>query len=367
MASIKKRPNGTYQATIYVGRDANGKQICKYITRDTMKECKAAARDLEQEIAEGRLTDLDNMRVVAWIEKYLEINKNNYAPGTIGLYNTYLNAYFAPYFRQMKLKQVNEIIIKQFQNQLLETQENSSVKRIMGTLKKILKEALGDYSPAKNVPLPKANKSCAKAPTTEEFKQIYESLIGTRYEIPVLLSGWCGFRREEIFALRPDDFDFTNNTIRIDEAYAKNEEGKYVFGPPKSENGYRTKKTPKHLMDMLRPLVQQNTGKVIKIKKDNDPIFAYLGRPDSFSSRYGQLFKRKKRQNVPDYRFHDLRHYHATWLHENGYPDSYAAAAMGQTPDIFRNTYQHLRPDIQFELDKNIDNLVNDIKKETAK
>lgn len=367
MASIKKRPNGTYQATIYAGRDANGKQLFKYVTKNSLKECKAAARKIEQEIQEGRLTDLDNMRVVAWIEKYLEISKNGYASGTIGLYKTYLDTYYAPYFKQMKLKQVNEIIIKQLQNELLEDQQNSSVRRIMGALKKILKEALGDYSPARKVPLPKENKSCAKAPTTEEFSQIYESIKGTRYEIPVLLSAWCGFRREEIFALRPDDFDFENNTIRIDEAYAKNDEGKYVFGPPKSANGYRIKRVPKYLMDMLKPLVQQNTGKVVKIKKDNSPVFAYLGRPDTFSSRYGQLFKRKKRQNIPKYRFQDLRHYHATWLHENGYPDSYAAAAMGQTPDVFRNIYQHLRPDVQFELDKNIDNLVNDIKKETAK
>lgn len=160
MASFKKRPNGSYQATIYVGRDANGKQLFKCVTKDSLKECKAAARKLEQEIAEGRLTDLDNMRVVTWIEKYLEINKNNYAPGTRGLYKTYLDTYFAPYFKQMKLKQVNEIVIKKLQNELLENQASSSVRRIMGTLKKILKEALGDYSPARKVPLPKENKSC---------------------------------------------------------------------------------------------------------------------------------------------------------------------------------------------------------------
>ena len=37
MASIKKRPNGTYQATIYIGRDADGKQLFKYVTKDGLK------------------------------------------------------------------------------------------------------------------------------------------------------------------------------------------------------------------------------------------------------------------------------------------------------------------------------------------
>jgi len=367
MARIRKRDNGTYQAEVYAGRDAGGKRLYRYVTTDLERDCKNAARKLEQEIKEGRLTDLDNMRVVVWIEKYMEINKNKYAPGTRGLYKAYLNTYYAPYFKQMKLKQVNEIIIKKLQNDLLDNQANSSVRRIMGTLKKILKEALGDYSPARNVPLPKANKSCAKAPTTEEFGMIHASVAGTKYEIPVLLSGWCGFRREEIFALRPDDFDFEKNTIRIDEAYAKNDRGAFEFGPTKSNNGLRTKRAPKLLMDMLKTIVPTSKAKVVNIKKNNDPVFVHLGRPDTFSSRYGELFKRKKRADVPDYRFQDLRHYHATWLHENGYPDSYAAAAMGQTPDVFRNIYQHLRPDMQFELDKNIDSLENDIIKKTAK
>jgi len=50
---------------------------------------------------------------------------------------------------------------------------------------------------------------------------------GIRDEPVILLAGWCGLRREEIFALRPNDLDFENNTLRIDEAYVINDQGKY--------------------------------------------------------------------------------------------------------------------------------------------
>ena len=40
MASITKTKNGKFKATVYVGRDANGKQIRKSITCDTEKEAK---------------------------------------------------------------------------------------------------------------------------------------------------------------------------------------------------------------------------------------------------------------------------------------------------------------------------------------
>ena len=52
MASIRKTKNGNYKATIYVGRSADGKFIREYITRDSLKECKTAARARETEIEE---------------------------------------------------------------------------------------------------------------------------------------------------------------------------------------------------------------------------------------------------------------------------------------------------------------------------
>ncbi|MCO1599788.1 hypothetical protein [Desulfosporosinus nitroreducens] len=48
MASIRKRPSGSYQATIYAGVNTEGKRIMKYFTRKTLKEAKIAAREFEQ-------------------------------------------------------------------------------------------------------------------------------------------------------------------------------------------------------------------------------------------------------------------------------------------------------------------------------
>jgi len=356
MASFRKTKSGSYQGTIYIGRDADGVQDFEYVTKPTLKECKVAAREIEQARDEGKLIRVGHIRVVNWIEQYLKDNKNSYKPGTIGLYKTYLKCHFKPFFKQLKLKELNDLHITKFKNHLLGKMKPSSARRVMGALSTILKAVLKDKSPAKEVKLPKANASCAKAPSTEEFILIHNAVKGTRYEIPVLCAGWCGFRREEIFAIRPDDLDFQNNTIRVDEAYAKNDEGFYEFGSTKSENGDRTVKAPGYLMNLFKQIMPKS--KVVSInkdsEKDNEPVLK-LGRPDSFSSRYGQFIDRRKKHGVPDYRFHDLRHYHATWLQDNYFPDSYAASRMGQTKDVLRSTYQHLRPNKQKELDDKIE------------
>lgn len=350
MASIKKRPNGTYQATIYAGRDANGKMIRKYITKPSWKECRDAAREVEQELAEGKFLNIENTRLVVWIEQYLEINKNNYAPSTRVLYKQYLKSHYQPFFGQLKLKQLNEIHLKKFKNYLLERMLPSSARRVMSTLNKILKEALKDKSPTKDVELPKANKSRAKAPTTEEFMLIHAEVKDTKYEPFVLLAGWCGFRRGEIFGLKPDDIDFKKGTIRIDESYSINDDGKFVLGPPKSENGYRTEVAPKYLMDLLKEYVPKES-KVTDINKRKSNKRIFRGRPDNFSSDYAKMVFEKK---LPKYRFHDLRHYHATWLFDNGVPDKYAAKRMGQTLDVLKNIYQHLGVDKQKEIENKI-------------
>lgn len=342
MASFKKRKNGSYQATIYVGRDANGKQLFKYVTRSTLKECKAAARKIEQEIEEGKLISIENIRVAVWIEQYFEMNKNHYAPSTRATHQSYLKNHFEPYFGNLKLKQLNEIHIKKFKDQLLGKMLPSSAKRIMGVLSKALKEGMKDKSPARDVPLPKENKSRAKAPSTEEFMQIHKATMGGPYEPLVLLAGWCGFRRGEIFALKPDDLDFKQGTIRIDESYSINDEGKWELGPPKSENGYRTEVAPKYLMDLIRKRLAEHP--VI-----NERIWPY--NPSSFSSNFSRFIRKN---NLPQYRFHDLRHYHATWLYDQGIPDLYAARRMGQTLEVLKKIYQHLRPERGKEIEAKI-------------
>ena len=62
MASIRKMKNGKFQATVYVGRDSDGKQLREYITADTERECKAQARKMETELDEGTFVNIENKK-----------------------------------------------------------------------------------------------------------------------------------------------------------------------------------------------------------------------------------------------------------------------------------------------------------------
>lgn len=341
MASIRKLPNGHYQATIYVGRDANGKQIRKYVTRPTLRECKAAAREIEQEIEEGRFVNVQNTRLSTWMDKWLELNKERLSPSTFVSYKAYVDVHFKPAFGNLKLNQINEIHIKQYMNDKLKELSTTTVRKHMFVLRRILEDALKHKNPARNIKIPAPNEYKPHVLTDEEFQKVHNAVKGTRDEIIVLLAAWCGLRRGEIFALKWDDINWQEGTIRIDESRAISENG-YVDKQPKSKNGLRTVVAPEYLINLLAQYRKEQK----RITKRIFPI-----RPDHYSSYFANLVRKK---NLPNIRFHDLRHYHATWLYNQGIPDHYAAQRLGHDIHVLKGIYQHLNVDRKKEIDNRI-------------
>lgn len=338
MASIKKLSKDKWQATVFIGRDANGKQLKKKKTFSTEKEAKAFARELEQEIEERKYINIDNIRLSVWMDKWLELNENRLSPSTFVSYQMYVDTHFKPALGSLKLNQINEIHIKQYMNDKLKDLSSTTVRKHMLILRKILYEALKHKSPCNDIELPKKEEYKPRVPTEKEFNEIHEAVKGTRDEPIVLLAGWCGLRRGEIFALKWNDIDWNNKTIRIDEARAISKDG-FVDKKPKSKKGLRTIAVPEYLIQLLDK--QRKSQKQI-----NKRIFNI--RPDNYSSYFASIIKKKK---LPNIRFHDLRHYHASWLYKQGIPDHYAAQRLGHDINVLKGIYQHLDMDVKTEID----------------
>jgi integrase len=351
MANIRKRPNGTYQATIYLGRDSNGKQLFEYITKDTYKECKMAASERELEIAEGKSATIANVRFSTWAEEWLTLNKKRLSPSTVALYKTYISAHYIPYFGNVKVGKITEILVRRFINEKLETLKSGTVRKLFFVLSKILQDALKDKNPCKYIKSPPKDDFTPYVLSDKEFDQIHSAFKGTEYEPIILLAGLCGLRRGEIFALKWDDIDWDNHIIRVDENRCINEAGDFVDKPPKSKNGLREVAVTEYIIKLLE-----------KIRSEQKEIRTYIfpGRPDNFSSRWAELRANNK---LPPIRFHDLRHYHASWLYAQNIPDQYAAERLGHDVQVLKTIYQHLH----LEKRKKLDNKIVQLQKKNAR
>jgi len=328
MASFCKMPNGTWQATVSTGRGVNGKYGREYITRDSLKECKLAAYEMETLIDERKFSNMGKVRFSTWAEKWLELHRVNIAPSTYMAYGIYLKHHLIPHFGEMKLSQISDIHVKEYLVEKIADQSPTSVRKHFYVLQKILFDALKYKSPCVGIKPPQRVDFSPVSVSETMLKQLLE--VAKPYEqIIILLAAWGGLRRGEIFALKWDDIDWKESRIRIDESRSISPDG-YIDKGTKSKAGNRIIAIPDELLEQLREY------RGASIKKGH--IFAI--RPDSWSSRFKTLVDDN---GMVGMRFHDLRHYHATWLYHQGIPDQYAAMRLGHDVNVLKGIYQHLK------------------------
>lgn len=344
MASIRKLNNGKWQATVYVGRDSDGKQLRKYITADTERECKAKARKIETELDEGTFVNIENKKAGKYLDEWLELQKNSIAPSTYLLYKGYIRAHYKPAFGDIKMSKLNELHIQKFKNDKLKELAANTVRKLLFVLRKALQDGLKNKNPARDIEIPTKEKTRFRLITDEEFGILHEEAKKDLFdECIVLLAAWGGLRRGEIFALKPNDLYLKDDFIRIDEARSISEDG-YIDKDPKSENGFRDIVIPKYLSNLLSKYMKQK-GEI------PDRLFAI--RPDHYTHRFADLKNRTSLKDE-DIVFHDLRHYQASMLYKNGMPDQYSAERLGHDIMTMKKVYQHLDKTIKVENDKRI-------------
>lgn len=386
MASIKKLPNGRFQATVFVGRLATGKQDKRKKTFDSEKEAKTWARDLEKDIEDRKFTNMDNMRASLWFDEWLNINRNRLSPSTFVSYKLYVEKHFKPTFGAFKLGQIRELHIKKYVNDKLGNKLSpTTVRKHLLVLREILHDALKLKSPCRDIEILKPEKYIPHVISEEEFEQIHAAVKGTRDELIVLLSAWGGLRLGEIFGLKWNDINWKDETIRIDENKAVSENG-YVDKKPKSDNSLRNVVVPQELISILKNyrmsiietkdkskksarysfnraikalLIKHKSDSIASVPEDKKQEFMaelntiqqrlFPMRPDSYSTYFGKLINKKK---LPPIRFHDLRHYHATWLYNQGISDQYAAQRLGHDIKTLKGIYQHLEAGVQTKTDE---------------
>jgi len=355
MASIRKNKSGTYTATVYVGRDENGKQLREYVTRPTWHECKAAARELEAEVEARSLTNLGSLKMSDYMDKWLEVNRGSFAPSTYQTYKIYINAHFRPYFKRLKVKDITDMHIKQYITEKQKSLSSTTVRKHYFTLSKMFHDALKYKSPVLGVKAPKMNEYKPRVPTEKEFDKIHKTFkeIGLEEELIILLAGWCGLRRGEIYGLKFDDIDWKRGEIRVDEAMAIQAENcRFALKKPKSANSIRTVPAPDYLLDRLREMQRQRLKNVEELKGGEvQSLHIITLNIYTFSSLYRETIRAA---GLPRIRLHDLRHYHASLLYKHNVPDHYAAEQLGHDIWVLKKIYQHLGLKEKKELDSKV-------------
>lgn len=380
MAKIKKTESGLYTTRVYIGRDDNGKQLFRYLSSESLKEIKSMVREAEEEKDNNTASNLSEMSFKRYADEWLEIVEPELKPSTFKSYHMYVNVHFKPFFGNKKLYEIRDIMIRRYVSLKLEKGLSAStIRKHYFILNRMLKEALKAKNPCVGIKLPKIEKYKPYVLSDDEANRIFSAVKGTFDELPILLIGWCGIRPGEIFALKWTDI--SDNVITIDEALSISQKGGYEVEAPKSEKGVREVVAPEYIVNLFSKYKLE----LLKAGELKEKIFRQL--PDNYSKRFQVLIQQhndlfdgktipKKRhstvrsraivfklqkEKLPNIRFYDLRHYHASVLYKTGVPDQYASERLGHDINVLKGVYQHLQLETREVLDNKITDIFNDI------
>lgn len=312
----RKLPSGNWRAEI-AKKDANGKRTRKSFTAATKAEAEAAALAYKL-----KMTSPDSRTVGEAVTELIESKRPVLSPSTIRSYMAMKKALEKDHLAlwQTPIERLTEQQLQQFVNKLSEEHTPKTVRNYAALLGSSLPPRLRIRD---CVTLPARVRPNYHIPTEKTVRAILAACSNTALEIPVLLAVVCTMRAGEIAALRMEDI--RDNSIHVCRNMVRDDENKWVTKAPKTYSSDRIIEAPPWLIE--------------KIREKGLPEMS----PTALSIAFGKMLKRN---GLPHCRFHDLRHYSASYMHAKGVPSAYIMKRGGwNTETVLNAVYRHALDD----------------------
>ena len=306
---IEKRGSGSYR----VRKTYNKKTYTMtFAEKPTQKDIMAKLAALMENEGIGN----DTMR--SYINKYIDSKRNVLSPSTIITYERLINV-MSDDFLKIRLDKLTQLDVQEEINRYAKDHSPKSVKSLHGFIASVL----GLFRPQMvlRTSLPQTIQKDKYTPTSEDIKALLDYTQGTDDHIAFHL-GVLSLRRGEICALELSDLE--GNELHVHATMVWNR-GWIKKESPKTDAGNRIVYLPPALADEIR---------------SKGYFFPY-----SPNKLLEHLHKYQKELGLPQFKFHDLRHFFASYA-STIMPESEAMALGGWKSDrIFKNIYREAYED----------------------
>ena len=354
--SITRRKDG-----LYMGRYT--------VQMPTGKKRKALYGKTRQEVAEkltramadrdgGLVFDADNMKIGEYLDRWLvDSVLDTVRPTTYERYEQIVRIHVRPAIGSVKLKNLTPVHVRGLYREKLEAGLSArTVQYIHVTLHKALKQAVQDGLIPRNtteaVKPPQVRREEIRPLSAEQVKVLLETACGDRLEALFVLAIHTGLRQGELLGLKWEDVDLEDGTLRVRRTLATAKGGPVLMAP-KTKSSRRSVKLTQGAMDALRSHLKgqlKDIDRAGSLWQENGLVFAseigeFLDRRYLTSHRFKALLKRAQ---LPEIRFHDLRHTCATLLLSSNVNPKIVSEMLGHaTIAITLDTYSHVLPNMR--------------------
>lgn len=324
MATAKKLPSGQWRCRAFVGTDPSGQKHTMSFTASTKREAELKAAQYAAEYKGQRRTD--NLTVAEAIDRYITAKAAVLSPSTIREYRGMQRRYYGG----ISEKKIHSLITEDMQLFISGLTDKVSAKTVTNAYG-LLSSSVAMFRPDAvfRVTLPRKSKKRRVSPSDEDIRALFDA-AGHELKICIALSAYGSLRRGEICALKHSDI--TGNTVRVHADMVMDENYKFVYKDyPKTSESIREVLLPPEVVDLIGDGVE-------------DAFIVTLS-PATVTCSFIRL---RNRLDLPEIRFHDLRHYYASIGAVLGIPDTYLSAFGGWSPasPIMKQTYQNCITDM---------------------
>lgn len=314
MKAIKRGKK--WYVKIYDYTDTNGKQHFKDFSASTKAEAEYLAKEYALFKNEQNKTGGDMLFKVA-VRKYIDERSNILSPSTVRTHRSKLKNF--KIIDDIPLRRLKSDIVQRMVNEWALTLSPKSIKNLYGMITVVI----GSYYPSLKlvVHLPKITPKTYSLPSESDLKAIINEFKDTEMILPIYLSAFGMMREGEISAFEKSDLE--GNVLHVSKNMVMNDNHEWVIKSTKTTSSDRYVQLPDFVCEEIRKMPNETLGLTPK-------------------AIYGRFSRCLKRNNINHFRFHDLRHYCASFYHFAGVPDTYIMQQGGWRSDlVLKQVYRH--------------------------
>lgn len=364
---IDKR-SGKYRVTYTVGRNKKtGKYTRRSFSALTYEEAEEKLAIVLREIREDKYKIESDMKFMDWINFWLnECKVNTIEKTTLENYKSNIKNHIIPWLGNIRLKDISVKELQQFYNYLYENGREDgtgglnpkTVQRIHTIINSSLKHAVRCEILTKNVATfaikRKIRRFEIEPYSVDELKKFLSVTKNEEFYPLFVTSALTGLRRGEVLALRWQDVDFVNRTIKVRNSLGQSrvsEDSKkrvIELKDTKTESSRRTIPIEDFLINVLLEHKKEQIEISLKYGRDSYNLInlVFCEKKGDFinPSKYTNEFNKViNKHNMRKIRLHDIRHGFATIMLQEGVSHNYIKDLLGHstivtTLDIYAHT-----------------------------
>ena len=326
----------------------NGQRKSK--SSKSQKEVRDWLIDQRTKLLDGLYITDDQITLGRFLERYMEdVAIYSLRPRTYERYLGIIKNHIEPDIGRIKLHALRPDQVQTFYTKKLnEGLSKHTVRYIHAVLHKALNQAFRWSLVIRNVAdlveKPRLERKAISTWSADEVNRFLDAVSEHRWYPIYTLAVYTGMRQGEILGLHREDVDLGNGIINVKHQLSVIRRQGLVITEPKSEKARRPITISASVIDIIKHhlgLIDKGPGLLFTTSTGN-PIS-----PRNVLRHFKTVIEQT---GLPEIRFHDLRHTHATLLLAAGVHPKVVQERLGHSQiSLTLDTYSHVIPSLQTE------------------